>query len=92
VRDGGTYKETHMASAQTPLKGVAQAESTQHYFQQAKLTRDRSFFPHDAPQATVNGEDWPIPATREGSDSSDLEADIKPGVTGGREWMDMAER
>ena len=28
------------------------------------------------PQATVNGEDWSIPASREETDSSDLEADI----------------
>jgi len=37
---------------------------------------ETDLLPHAAPQATVNGEDWSIPARGERPDSSDLEADI----------------
>jgi hypothetical protein len=82
-----------MASAHgAPLKSAAQAESNQHHFQQAKLFRDRSLFPQDTPQATVHGEDWPIPASREGSEDLDLEADINLELLGAESGCDMAPR
>ena len=75
-----------------PLKVLLKRVHTNIFLHQAKLSRDRSPFPHDAPQATVHGEDWPIPASRERTDDSDLEADINLDSLGMRYDLEMSPR
>jgi len=53
---------------------------------------DTDLLPHAAPQATVNGEDWSIPARGDRPDSSDLEADINLESLGPETGCDLTSQ
>jgi hypothetical protein len=89
---GVTYRNAYGFGTRAPLKSVAQVGSRQHYLHQAKFFRDRSPFPHDTLQATANGEDWSIPASRERTEDSDLEADINLEPLGAETGCEEASR
>ena len=81
VTSEGAHTETHMASAWVHAEPLNVLLKESSGFKPTLFSRMRSYsetylLPHAAPQATVNG-DWPIPASGERPDSSDLEADIR---------------
>jgi hypothetical protein len=90
----GARTETHMASASVHAASLNVLSSgfKPTLFPGCEITQRQDLLPHAAPQATVNGEDWSIPARGERPDSSDFEADINLESLGPETGCDLTSQ
>lgn len=83
----GTYEKRKWFGTRAPLKKRSSSGVNPTSFHQAKLLSNRS--PPTTRDGAGNGQRGRLANIREprGSEDSVLEADIKSGVAGAREWM-----